>query len=132
MVRSTQLLRKINIASKTSPASVIAEAMESGGSMDDLMTNPHYLRQSHILVTDALKKGYDVLQLENGDIVTTGTKTIVTQYTWSQDDGKLVRVKAAAKKKKVAAKRIESEEDLMSDFEQEIESEEERQLEDAE
>jgi hypothetical protein len=59
------------------------------------MTNPLYLRQSSSLIQDALKNGLDVLQLANGDIVTTGTKTIVTKYSWDTARNKLVKLKAA-------------------------------------
>jgi len=57
------------------------------------MANPTYLRQSSALINDALKNGFDVLQLANGDIVTTGTKIVVTQYNWNATKGKLVKVK---------------------------------------
>lgn len=58
------------------------------------MTSPSYLRQSSTLINEALKSGFDVLQLSNGDIVTTGTKTIVNKYTWDAGKGKLVKNKA--------------------------------------
>ena len=63
---------------------------------DDLMRNPQYLRQSSALINDALQKGFDVLQLANGDIVTTGTKIVVTQYTWDDDKHKLVKAKSGS------------------------------------
>jgi len=58
------------------------------------MTSPSYLRQSSVLINEALKSGFDVLQLSNGDIVTTGTKTIVTKYTWDSAKGKLIKHKS--------------------------------------
>ncbi len=58
------------------------------------MNSPSYLRQSSALINEALKSGFDVLQLSNGDIVTTGTKTIVNKYTWDSAKGKLIRNKA--------------------------------------
>jgi len=63
---------------------------------DDLMRNADYLRQSSSLINDALQKGFDVLQLANGDIVTTGTKIVVTQYSWDDDKGKLVKSKSGS------------------------------------
>ena len=41
--------------------------------LTDLMDNPDYLRHSSAVINDALKEGFDVLQLPNGNIVTTGT-----------------------------------------------------------
>ncbi len=50
-----------------------------------LMTNPAYVNSSGEVVKNALNRGFDVLQLENGDIVTTGTKIIVTRYSWNEE-----------------------------------------------
>lgn len=59
------------------------------------MRNTDYLRHCSNIINDALQKGYDVLQLENGNIVTTGTKIVVNQYRW--DDAKQKMVKLSAK-----------------------------------
>jgi len=48
----------------------------------NMMTDPRYLRQSSALVNERCKRVFDVLQLANGDIVTTGTKTVVYHYAW--------------------------------------------------
>ncbi len=66
----------------------------------DLMANAEYIRKSSSLISEALKKGFDVLQLDNGDVVTTGTKTIVTTYTWDEKKSKMVKASARAKKGK--------------------------------
>jgi hypothetical protein len=63
----------------------------SGEAGDELMRNADYLRQSSALIHDALQKGMDVLQLANGDIVTTGSKIVVTQYGWDKHKSKLVK-----------------------------------------
>ncbi len=68
----------------------------------NMMNDPSYLRQSSALINEALQKGFDVLQLPNGDIVTTGTKTVVHQYSWDLDKAKLVKTKADPKKLKDA------------------------------
>lgn len=65
----------------------------------NMMMDARYLRQSASLIQDALQKGFDVLQLANGDVVMTGTKTIVHQYTWDEDKGRLTRIKPDASKK---------------------------------
>ena len=51
------------------------------------------------LINEALQKGFDVLQLANGDIVMTGVKTVVYQYGWDGEKGKLIRTKASSTKK---------------------------------
>lgn len=76
-----------------------AKRGSSNASGDDVMSNPDYLRKSQSLITEALQKGFDVLQLENGDVVVTGTKTIVTQYGWDEKKGKMVKVTARGGKR---------------------------------
>lgn len=83
------LLRKLNVVSR----------QDQGGSPDDgndieIMKDARYLRQSASLINDALQKGFDVLQLENGDVIMTGTKTVVYQYRWDTEKGKLRKVKS--------------------------------------
>lgn len=78
----------------------------------NMMLDPRYLRQSSSLIQDALQKGFDVLQLANGDIVTTGTKTVVHQYTWDESKGKLMKAKPDKK-----ARRAESD-DMDIDMEE--------------
>lgn len=68
------------------------------GALAELMANPDYLRHSSQVINDALKDGFDVLQLPNGDIVTTGTKVITNTYVWDMKSGKLMKARAAADK----------------------------------
>jgi Protein of unknown function (DUF2671) len=79
----------------------------------NMMNDPAYLRQSSALINEALQKGFDVLQLANGDIVTTGTKTIVYQYAWDSEKAKLVKTKmsdSSAKKKRTVMTEEDEEE----------------------
>lgn len=71
----------------------------------DPMHNPEYLRKSSKLISESLQGGLDVLQLQNGDIVTTGTKIIVTKYRWDEAEQKMVKISAKeeAKLEKQAA-----------------------------
>ncbi len=96
MAYNQKLLSKFNLSSKA-----LAEA-ESDNAGADMMADPNYLRQSSVLINDALQKGFDVLQLANGDIVMTGVKTVVYQYSWDDNKGKLVRSKAKSSKKRTA------------------------------
>lgn len=68
----------------------------AAGDESDIMSDPDYVRQSSKFISDSLRKGHDVLQLENGDVITTVTKTITTQFTW--DGKKKKMVKTTAKK----------------------------------
>ena len=77
-----------------------AAALRDGDpDITNMMMDPRYLRQSSALIHEALQKGFDVLQLANGDIVTTGTKTVVYQYSWDENKGKLVKAKTDVVKK---------------------------------
>lgn len=96
MAYNQKLLSKFNLNSKA-----LSEAQEEGSGVD-MMSDPNYLRQSSALINDALQKGFDILQLANGDIVMTGVKTVVYQYSWDETKSKLVRSKAKASKKRTA------------------------------
>jgi hypothetical protein len=90
-------MKKINLTSKrlSSMANISASKKnpDNEPEITNMMLDPRYLRQSSSLIQEALQKGFDVLQLANGDIVTTGTKTVVYQYSWDEEKGKLTKCK---------------------------------------
>jgi hypothetical protein len=93
-------MKKINLSSKRlMNISAERKSPEAESEITNMMLDPRYLRQSSSLIQEALQKGFDVLQLANGDIVTTGTKTVVHQYTWDEEKGKLSKAKPAGKRK---------------------------------
>lgn len=97
--KAANITKKINLASRMPFAHLPTQPV--GGDDDSdlkVMADPRYLRQSASLIAEALQKGFDVLQMANGDIVTTGTKTVVYTYGWDEEKGKLVRSKARLKK----------------------------------
>ncbi len=94
MTYNNNLINKLSMSSKQIKASSAA----SEASMAETMSDARYLRQSSSLINDALQKGFDVLQLADGDIVMTGVKTVSYQYTWDSEKGKLVRTKASSSK----------------------------------
>ena len=57
----------------------------------DIMLDTNYIRESCALITEALKHGCDVMQMANGDIITTELKPVTIQYVWNNEKGKLVR-----------------------------------------
>jgi hypothetical protein len=79
-------------------------ASDEDNQLAELMANPDYLRHSSAVINDALKEGFDVLQLPNGDIVTTGTKTIVNTYVWDASSGQLDKARAPSEEQSRARK----------------------------
>jgi hypothetical protein len=73
---------------------------------DVLIEDPEYLRKSSRLINDALSNGMDVLQTDNGDIVTTGTKIVVTRYRWDEEKQEMVKLaNRPGRKRKTPAKK---------------------------
>ncbi len=94
-------------------------AEDDGNALSDLMANPEYLRHSSSIINDALKDGFDVLQLPNGDIVTTGTKIITNTYAWDAGKSKLVKARAASEKPRKSRKdKVAAEADDSDDSEE--------------
>jgi hypothetical protein len=92
---------------------------------EDVMSDMRYVCQSCSLITGALQRGCDVLQLPNGDIVVTELKPITFQYTWDNKKGKLIRTQSGLKLRKTRSNNnsSSSEEDNFSSVEQEQELE---------
>lgn len=91
-----RLIKKFSLPVDKIRASAVREGEPD---IANMMMDPRYLRQSSALIHEALQKGFDVLQLANGDIVTTGTKTVVSQYSWDEGKGKLIKAKAEGVKR---------------------------------
>ena len=91
--------------------SVIRKTSLENPASPNAMSNPAYLRQSSALINEALKKGFDVLQLANGDIVTTGTRTIVNQYIWDNEKLRLAKAKNNVKAGQEEADRSEAQDE---------------------
>ncbi len=108
-------MKKINLTNKRSSASPAKNTQENEPEITNMMLDPRYLRQSSALIQEALQKGFDVLQLANGDIVTTGTKTVVYQYSWDEERGKLLKSKPDNRKGRKSAEDIDEEEEVESD-----------------
>jgi hypothetical protein len=113
--------KKINLSGKRNYNIRIKDMGEPEPAITNMMMDPRYLRQSSSLIQDGLQRGFDVLQLANGDIVMTGTKTVVYQYTWEESKGKLVKIKADKKIKREVADPMDIRE--MDDAEVESEAE---------
>ncbi len=62
------------------------------GESEQFMQDEFYIDSCQEIIKESLQKGYDVIHMENGDIITTGTKVIVTQYRWDSEKKKMVKV----------------------------------------
>lgn len=96
----------INFRKSSEPLPASASS-ESG----NVMLDSRYIKQSAELISDALQKGFDVLQMANGDVVTTGTKTVVYKYTWDDAAGKLKR--SSVTSKRTNKEELEPEEEIV-------------------
>lgn len=57
----------------------------------DIFSDVKYICNSTPLIVDSLKRGLDVAQLPNGDVIITEIKTINTQYSWDQVKQRMVK-----------------------------------------
>lgn len=93
MAYKTKLFNSLNVTREAR-----GNASEEDNTLSELMSNPDYLRHSSAVINEALKEGFDVLQLPNGDIVTTGTKTIVNTFVWDGAKGRLDKARTPSDK----------------------------------
>ena len=93
MTYKTKLFNSLNVTKDAR-----ANVGEEENMLAELMANPEYLRHSSAVINEALKEGFDVLQLPNGDIVTTGTKTIVNTYVWDGASARLDKARSPSEK----------------------------------
>jgi len=107
-------MKRIDLLAKHASLSAPKRSQDAEPEITNMMLDPRYLRQSSSLIQEALQKGFDVLQLANGDIVTTGTKTVVYQYAWDEEKGKLIKTKPEANRKNRRAN-VEETEDAESE-----------------
>jgi hypothetical protein len=85
----------------------------------DVMNDVHYICKSCSLITDFLKKGCDVMQLANGDVLVTEVKSVTFHYSWNEKKEKLVRVYGGSGTKSKKSKDLK-EDDFEDDLELEI------------
>jgi hypothetical protein len=51
-----------------------------------------YLCGSTGIITDALKQGFDIAQLPNGDVVVSEIRTVTVRYSWDKQKQKMIKV----------------------------------------
>lgn len=50
---------------------------------EDILNDPKYVCLSSSLITESLKRGCDIMQMPNGDIIITETKTVAIKHSWN-------------------------------------------------
>lgn len=73
---------------------------EADFDQNDIMADEYYTKKLSQLITDALQKGYDVMQLPSGDVIITEVKTVTYQYNWDQDKARFERAKSGSRSKR--------------------------------
>jgi hypothetical protein len=87
-----RLLEKLNLPGQMRELQAAEGELATGPDITEIMLDPAYLRQSSTLMKEALQKGFDVVQMENGDLVATGTRTIVYRFHWDSEKGRMVKI----------------------------------------
>lgn len=70
------------------------------GEYNDDIVDLNYIRKSTQLINDALQKGFDIMQMPNGDITITEVKTISYKYNWNKERQKFERASTKSKQRK--------------------------------
>ena len=58
----------------------------------DILSHPKYICSSCTIITESLRKGCDVVQMPNGDIITREQKVVTTKYSWDSKKSKIIKV----------------------------------------
>ena len=80
----------------TTLLNVMQESVNKAGKLNDevvsnLAKDMNYIKKSSTIVSDALQKGSDIMQLANGDILITEVKTVTYKYNWNINKGRFER-----------------------------------------
>lgn len=59
---------------------------------ENIFSDINYICGSTSLIVESLQKGLDVAQLPSGDLIITEIKVVNTQYSWSKDKQKMLKV----------------------------------------
>jgi len=57
----------------------------------DVLSHPKYICGSCSIITESLRKGCDVVQMPNGDIIIREQKVVTTKYGWNCAKEKMVK-----------------------------------------
>lgn len=79
------------------------ETLEENG---DILFNKRYLKKSWTLMSELLKRGCDVIQMPNGDIIASQATRVVLRYRWDKEIGRLVRAKVSHKMANIPVEQV--------------------------
>jgi hypothetical protein len=54
-------------------------------SEQDVFADPQYICKSSTLITSSLKRGAEVVQMPNGDVIVSETRRVTNQFHWNQE-----------------------------------------------
>lgn len=58
----------------------------------NVLIDPEYICKSSSLITSSLRRGSEVLQMPNGDVIISETRRVTNQYQWDQVKKQLKKV----------------------------------------
>lgn len=74
--------------------------------VSSLAKDINYIKRSSMIVSDALQKGSDIMQLANGDILITEVKTVTYKYSWNNSKGRFERANNGHRAKKTRKNKV--------------------------
>ena len=57
-----------------------------------MTAHPKYMEQLQVLINQSLENGQDILELPNGEVVLTVTKTIIDRYRWNDEAQQIEKI----------------------------------------
>jgi len=58
----------------------------------NVLVDPEYICKSSSLITSSLRRGSEVLQMPNGDVIISETRRVTNQYQWDPAKKQLKKV----------------------------------------
>lgn len=68
--------------------------VQNNDSKSTCVNDYNYFRRLRSIAKESLRRGFDVLQLPNGDVTITELKAITYHYTWAPEKGRFQRAKS--------------------------------------
>lgn len=94
----------VNSMQRESLLNVLDKSLENSTNNNDVVSNlandTNYIRKSSVIVSEALQKGSDIMQLASGDLLITEVKTVTYKYNWNSTKGRFERANAGHRAKR--------------------------------
>lgn len=69
-----------------------SEKQEEDDNEYNVLIDPEYICKSSSLITSSLRRGSEVLQMPNGDVIISETRRVTNQYQWDHTKKQLKKV----------------------------------------